>query len=365
MKPALLALACLTAAAGCRTPPPPSTPPAVEHDRRAAELLRQKNPSGAEEEWRTAIALDPKYARAYQSLAALYEMSGRPAVAAETLAPLRKADPKAPHVECRRAELYFQADGYEVAALLAREALRREPDCPLAHLTHGLALTGAGKRDDALAAMKEAHRLGGSAYALPLAQALGEAGKTDEALALARPLLETHPDRARVRTAVATLLARRDPTEAKRLLDEALSISPKYAPAHAERGMLLARTGGDPKEARREMESALAAGFTSPALAAALADLLERTKSPDAAAARRLARDGAALTAALQKERADFLDHPDDDVPRLRLAELEAQRGDLPDAMALTQQALKKNPNDPEALALLRKLGTPLREQGR
>ena len=361
-------LFCLTALPlvvfmGCqKTPKTPEDSPALQHHKRAYTLIEKGDATAAEEEWRTAIGLDPKFAPAYFALADLYELSGNPARAADAIAPLRTADPKALHVECRRADLYFQADGYEIVILLTADALRREPDCPQAHLMRGIILSAAGKKDEALTELRLAHEKvpREEKFIFPLAQALGEAGKTDEALALVRPLSSTSKAAMRTRYLLGMLLARRgkpeDRAEAKKVLEEALAASKNYAPAQAELGMLLAqeKTPGAPLKARQLMEAALAAGYTSPELAAALAALLERTKSPDATAARRLAREGAAITERLQKARAHYLDSPDDTDNNLALAELEAQRGDTPDALALTQQALHKDPNNAKALQLQR-----------
>lgn len=352
---------------GCRTGTQiPKESPALQHHKRAFTLIEKGNAAAAEEEWRTAIGLDPQFAPAYFSLADFYEASGQPSRAGEVLAPLRKADPKALHIECRRADLYFQADGYEIVVLMAREALRREPDCPLAHLMQGIVLSAAGKKDEALAELRKAHEKDPQEekFTFPLAQTLSEMGKTEEALTLVRPLIATSKARLRTRYLLGMLLARRgtatDRTDAKKLFEEALSLNKNYAPAQAELGMLLAResTPDAPLKARQTMEAALSAGFTSPELAAALATLLERTKSPDAPSARTLAKEGAAITARLRKARACYLENPDDMENNITLAELEAQRGDAPDAQALIRQALQKDPNNTKALRLLRALTT-------
>src|SRR5436309_67529 len=130
--------------------------PSEQHYRTGLALARAGNGSKAVSEWRLAIAMDPADPRPYQALASFYEDAGQPALAAEMLERLARANPTAPHRDCRLAQAAFAAGWVTQATAAADRAVREEPSCPLAHTLRGIVLDDAGESTAALAELTTA-----------------------------------------------------------------------------------------------------------------------------------------------------------------------------------------------------------------
>lgn len=190
-------------------------------------------------------------------------------------------------------DLTYAKKDHAAAIPLFREAIRLQPDYPLAHLGLGDALNALGRLDEAVAAWAEAERLSPD---LELAffnhgLALLDAGRAAEAIPLLARAAEINPARGRTFTLLGNALfaagqveaaaqayeaaARLEPTSAQAVnnlgtalarlgrLEEALErfraaavLDPRYAEAHANAGKALLALGRR-DEAAAELEAAL------------------------------------------------------------------------------------------------------------
>src|SRR5207302_4746121 len=130
----LLGVAATRLRRGQRAP----VPPAEQHYRAGLGLARAGNGRKAVYEWRLAIAMNPADERPYGALAAYYEETGQPDLAAQMLERLARANPAASHRDCRFAQAAFAAGWVTQSGEAADRAVREEPGCPLAHTMRGI-----------------------------------------------------------------------------------------------------------------------------------------------------------------------------------------------------------------------------------
>jgi tetratricopeptide (TPR) repeat protein len=160
-----------------------------------------------------------------------------------------------------------QAGRLEAGAKALEEAIALRPEMAMAHAVLGAVLSDLGRRAEALAAYDRAIALNPS-DALTLnnrAQVLLAVGRTEEAAASYREAMRLDPLDGHVRVNLAlTLLALGVAlTEGGRgeaaiaCLDEAVSLDPRRASLHYNRGILLARAGR-PAEALAAFDASLA-----------------------------------------------------------------------------------------------------------
>lgn len=337
--------------------------PARRHFENGLQRAREGNLVGAIRLWETAIALEPTFAPPYFALAKQAAESGDMDAAIRRLNALRAANPRAPHVDCTQTGLYFQMGRVWKALTAAREATQREPDCAQAHSLLGMALASAGDRPGAIQALQTARRLDPASerVTLTLAQVLAQAGRTDEAAQLVRPLVDAPSVSASAHYLYAWLLAehgrggKRDLETAKEHLEKALSLEPGHVASRSEQGIVLARLG-DYAAARPRLESALKSGAIGPETLTALADVYERLGDPRAKSLRQQAQALKATQEERQQARARYLKAPKEMTNILRLARLEAQSGNRADALDLVRTALQIDPNRADALALFHRL---------
>ena len=331
-----------------------------QHYKRGLKLEESGNNKGAEESFLTAIALDPGFARAHFALADLYDSAGRPALAAEKLKALLAANPNTPHVQCRRAELYLKADGFEKVIRTARSELARDPKCPLGNTVMGMALILAGDNEGAIAHLKTAHAAApqDERVTRTLAQVLGQAGRPNEGLEVIKPLIlgdDTSPDVEylagwlQMQSGFADRTARQ---EALKLLTRAVSLASDFPAANGALGTLLVRMGM-PADGLKFLDKAQKAGVADLDMARAMAKATAELKRPDAPKWASFANETAGFNAKLRTLRLEWLQHPDNVKNTLALAEMEIRRRDTPDARDLIIGVLKNDPNQPEGLRLL------------
>lgn len=333
------------------------------HYRTGLALARAGNGSKAVSEWRLAIAMDPADPRPYQALASFYEDAGQPALAAEMLERLARANPTAPHRDCRLAQAAFAAGWVTQATAAADRAVREEPSCPLAHTLRGIVLDDAGESTAALAELTKAHELspGDERITLTLAQSEGRSGRRDAALRRVRSVLQQDPDLPQAHYLMGWLIARATPhtaaadAEAVRHLREVLAQNPQHAGALAELGALDGRRGQFSR-ARPLLEAARKQDLTDPGLTRSLAQTYARLGDPRAASMAALAQR---LEERQQRRRALRLRHlrqPSNTGVTLQLARLEWAEGQTQEATDLTSQVLHADPNNREALELMHAL---------
>jgi tetratricopeptide (TPR) repeat protein len=340
-----------------------SGPSAETHYTRGIKLADSGSFKAAEEELLTAIALNPGYAPAHFALADLYDSAGRPSMAAEKLKSLLSANPATPHVQCRRAELYLKADGFEKVVETARKELELAPNCPLGNSVMGMALKLAGDADGAIAHLTTASRFAPQDERITrtLAQVLGQAGRTSEALSTVKVLVHGETTSGVTEYMLGWLMMRQGASnsgsdrEALKHLTKAVSLSPDSGAANGALGLLFAKMQM-PSDALKFLERAQKAGSLDLEMARAMAKVYADLKRPDAPKMAAYARDKEAFDSQLKDRRANWLAHPDSVKNTLALAEMEARRGDIPDARDMVIGELKKDPNQPEALRLLVKI---------
>jgi predicted Zn-dependent protease len=149
--------------------------------------------------------------------------------------------------------------------------------------------------------------------------------------------------------------AEADGEAARTYLARALSADPQHGPSNAAMGLLLFHSGKTGR-ALPYLERAGAAGPLSTEALRALSVAYAQQGNPAAARLAQQARAAASFDAALRKARRIYLERPDSVTNTLALADLEARRGDLPDALDLVKSVLYREPNHAAALALFYRL---------
>jgi tetratricopeptide (TPR) repeat protein len=146
---------------------------------------------GADEAYRRAIELSPRYAEAYHWYSGYLVAMGRAeeAMAAATRALALDSVSPVMHSSMGR-QLYYMQD-YEAAMEAFRRTLAIDPGYIYGHLGLGLALIRLGRPDDAAARFAHALEIMGQPHPMTLAlrgHALGLAGRTAEAREILRQL---------------------------------------------------------------------------------------------------------------------------------------------------------------------------------
>lgn len=146
---------------------------------------------GADEAYRRAIELSPRYAEAYHWYSGYLVAMGRAeeALAAATRALALDSVSPVMHSSMGR-QLYYMQD-YEAAMEAFRRTLAIDPGYIYGHLGLGLALIRLGRPDDAAARFAHALEIMGQPHPMTLAlrgHALGLAGRTAEAREILRQL---------------------------------------------------------------------------------------------------------------------------------------------------------------------------------
>ena len=141
------------------------------------------DPSGAEEEFRRAIALNAGYATAHQWLAYLLASQGRFDEAVVEIERAQKLDPLSVSIMTDIGDIHLWAGRYDQAIAHAREALELEPDYAVAHNVLGMALLKQQRTAEAIGELEQAARLEDLPRMLStLGYAYAVAGRSDDAL---------------------------------------------------------------------------------------------------------------------------------------------------------------------------------------
>jgi tetratricopeptide (TPR) repeat protein len=348
------------------------------------KLAQQGEMTRAAAEWQMAIALDPSDSRPYLALADQWERAGQLGQARAMLERLERARPETPHLECRLAQLLF-VEGRAARALgRAEKAVAQDPGCGVANAVLGMALAEAGEPDAAIAALRKAHALTpkDERIALTLAQLLGRAGQTAEALRLAEAVLAqnarsadawfvkgwvmgTYPPQPPLPAGEGGSPSARTPPALvgkgagglgpEACLRRALALDPEHFRAHGALGGVLARAGRF-AEARPHLERARKQLPEDPEVARDLGRTYRALGDPRGAAVAREAEETARLQARYGELRRRLRRQPDDRAALLSLARLERRRGDPEEALVHVRAVLRADPNDAEALRLLHAL---------
>ena len=147
--------------------------------------------SGAEAEFRTAIALNPNYAAGHQFFADYLKAMGRFPEALEQMARALELDPLSMAINTGLGHVLYLARQYERAIDQYRRSLEIDPAFATAHLWFGRPFLETGRFEEAIREVERAVELtNGSTMALAvLAHTLASAGRASEARKILGQLL--------------------------------------------------------------------------------------------------------------------------------------------------------------------------------
>jgi len=270
---------------------PTENPLAYDFYLRGRSYTRRENMEYALQMFEQAIHLDPNFALAHAGIAHLcgliFEVRDQNQNWIERgLAACDRATalaPDLPEVLIARARVVYAQKKNDEAALLALRAIERKPDCDGAWNILGRAYFAAGRYEEAAAVTERALEFNGDDYNtyIPYHQVQMKLGRMKEAervsdqfLKVLRRQLELVPEDVRARILLATTLARsgEDPDESIRHLQTAVALRPGDSNvlynAACTYGVL-----GKKAEALETLKKALNAGYGNRVWAAKDSDL--------------------------------------------------------------------------------------------
>jgi TolB-like protein/Tfp pilus assembly protein PilF len=203
---------------------------------------------GAEQLLRQAIAQDPTYPRARQTLSESLMMQGRLAEAAAEVERALELDPLSLHLNAAVVMQYHFAGRDEDAIEQGRRALELDAGFFPTHLFLGLAYQQQGRLGEAVAELQQARALSNdnALVTAALGAAAAAAGRRDEALAILHELEQRPEGRYVTRSAVAAVhIALGDHDHALASLERAceehcvwlphaLTVDPRFTPLRDE-----------------------------------------------------------------------------------------------------------------------------------
>ena len=257
---------------------PTENPQAYDFYLRGRSYTRRENMDYALQMFEQAIQLDSSFALAHAGIAHLcgliFELREQHVRWIERgLAACDRAmalAPDQPEVMVARARLFYAQKKYDEAALLAKQAIERKPDCDGSWNILGRALLTSGRYEEAAALVERALEANGDDYNtyIPYGGCLERLGRKKEAETLRRKMtevlrqqLEMVPEDVRARILLATNLAYfGDKEESIRHLQTAVALRPNDGNtiynAACTYGVL-----GKKAEALETLKRAIAAGY--------------------------------------------------------------------------------------------------------
>lgn len=215
---------------------------------------------GAVEYYRTSIALDAKFAEAYVNLSAL-QLDSKDNQGALATADAGLKNAKNPDLYLNRAIALEALGKTEEATVAYGAAVEQMPENTSLRLTYAQMLASAGKKDLAIAQLKKVADASDPKLLALAAIQVRQLGAPSECVAIL--------DRAISQKDLAALRVRRgmcredlkDAPGAKSDFERAVTMEPKFAPAHYYLGALLQQSG-DTKKACTELKLAVELGGT-------------------------------------------------------------------------------------------------------
>ena len=158
-----------------------------------ASLFYDWNWSQAEEEFKRAINLNPKYATAHQWYTIFLVAMGRPDEARVSINRAHELDMLSLPINTHLGWAFYFFRQYDAAIKQLQATLELDPDYILAHFVLGQAYTQRGNYAEAIAQLRRAAELSGNLP--PVLSSLGYsyalAGETDQAHAILKELIDT------------------------------------------------------------------------------------------------------------------------------------------------------------------------------
>ena len=198
------------------------------------------------------VRVDPLHVGARKLLATIVIAQGRPAEAIDYLRPALEVTPDDPSLLALLGRALMGDRRYSEAADMLERAARFSDDPSIRTDLARLRLA-AGRRDEAVASLEEGMSLGGGgADGLLLVMVHLREGEYDDALRVARVLIERDPDNPLLHNLVGgALVGARDRDGARASFEQALAIDPRFLPAHANLARLDLQDGAADAAARR------------------------------------------------------------------------------------------------------------------
>lgn len=209
----------------------------------------------AEQQYRTALELDPALVDASANLSALLVDAGKNKEALPVIERALKAAPKHPELLVNHA-IALEAEGKQAEALAAYEkAVAAKPDAAELRLAYAALLAGADRRNDALEQVRAAAKTEDPKLLAAIADVFGRLKSPADCVAVL--------DRALKATPTAALHVRRgvcrngagDTAGAQEDYEAALKIDAKFAAAHYYLGMH--KKKADKKAATKHLQKAV------------------------------------------------------------------------------------------------------------
>jgi serine/threonine protein kinase/Flp pilus assembly protein TadD len=248
---------------------------------RGKSYTRRVNLDYALQMFEQAIQLDPNFALAHAGIAHLCGLiyvlrEQNPKWIERGLAAGDRANalaPELPEVLVAQAHILYAQKKYDEAALLARRAIERKPDCEGSWDILGRAYFASGRFEEAAALMDRAFEANGDDYNtyIPYSNALGRLGRKKEneqvrqrMIKVLRQQLELVPEDVRARVLLAGQLAffKQDEEESVRQLQTAVTLRPGD-PSTLYNAACTYGVLGKKAEALETLKKAFAAGYSN------------------------------------------------------------------------------------------------------
>jgi serine/threonine protein kinase/Flp pilus assembly protein TadD len=248
---------------------------------RGKSYTRRVNLDYALQMFEQAIQLDPNFALAHAGIAHLcgliYVLREQNAKWIDRgLAACDRANalaPELPEVLVAQAHVRYAQKKYDEAAVLARKAIERKPDCEGSWDILGRAYFASGRFEEAAALMERAFEANGDDYNtyIPYSNALGRLGRKKEneqvrqrMIKVLRQQLELVPEDVRARVLLAGQLAffKQDEEESVRQLQTAVTLRPGD-PSTLYNAACTYGVLGKKAEALETLQKAFAAGYSN------------------------------------------------------------------------------------------------------
>ncbi len=224
-----------------------------------AALVRLGKPEDAIAQYREALTLDPGYAEAHNNLGIALASTGKVQEAIEQYEAALQGDPKNAEAHNNLGLALASTGKLDEAMLEYKKALEIDPNYSEVHNNLGLVLFSTGNVDEAITqyrAAVESNPKNAQARG-NLGLALAGAGKLDEAVAQYEAALQADPNSAQAHANYGLALADMGKLEdALAHLGKALAIEPNNAQVHNTLGLVLA-SAGRPDEAIGHFQKAL------------------------------------------------------------------------------------------------------------
>ncbi len=343
-------------------------PPTVKQYLEKGDDFAAKGHSAmAIQQYMAAAALKKTDAAPYLAMSKIEEAAGNLGTAADRLGTVLYYHPDYPHIQCRRAQLYGMANRYEMAYTIAKDAVKIEPGCAVAHNDMGMLLELSDDTAGAARELGTAHSLAPDDEALTLdyARVLAKSGKADDALNIVNSVLPiTKKFTVPANYIEGWILAEYgrnghpDYKNAQIFLATALTLNHDHTASLAESGKIFLHQ----KLYIAAQDQLLRAFRNGPDTIDMLDDLVavyRAERSPQLADAVATTNQMKQMLLPLKSYRRRWLEHPDDLDNNLNLARAEMGAGNKLDAFDLIKHVLAKEPQNKGAYELYAEMKSP------